>query len=61
MWAPTSDEHGWTMNAHVAVGDPSAALLQMYLESAAERTTRQDLRRRQRRYRRGARLRKILG
>jgi hypothetical protein len=49
------------MNAHVAFGDPSAALLQMYLDSRPERTTRQDLRRRQRRYQRGARLRKILG
>jgi hypothetical protein len=49
------------MNAHVAFGDPSTALLQMYLDSAIERTTRQDLRRRQRRYRRGARLRKLLG
>ena len=61
MWPATSDEHGWTMNAHVAFGDPSTALLQMYLDSAAQRTTRQDLRRRQRRYQRTARLRKILG
>lgn len=61
MWPGTSDEHGWTMNTYLAIGDPSTALLQMYLGSAAERTTRQDLRRRQRRHQRGVRLRKLLG
>lgn len=61
MWTPTSDEHGCRMNAHVAFGDPSATLLRMYLDTTAERTSRQDLRRRQRRFQRGARLRKVLG
>ena len=61
MWTPTSDEHGCDMNSYLAIGDPSTTLLQMYLDSAAQRTTRQDLRRRQRRYQRTARLRKILG
>lgn len=61
MWTPTSDEHGYGMNSHVAFGDPSATLLQIYFDSTAERTHRQELRRRQRRYQRGAKLRKILG
>ena len=61
MWTGTSDEHGGRMNTHVAIGDPSATLLQMYLDSTVERTVRKDLRRRQNRYQRAARLRKLLG
>lgn len=61
MWTATSDEHGCGMNTHVAIGDPSATLLQMYLDTTAERTVRKDLRRRRSRYQRGARLRKLLG
>jgi len=60
MCGPTSDAHGDGMNSHIAFGDPSATMLQMYLDSTMQRT-RKDLRRSQRRYQRGAKLRKILG
>ena len=60
MWTPTSGTQADGMNSHIAFGDPSATMLQIYLDSTLQRT-RKDLYRRQRRYQRGAKLRKILG